>query len=96
MKYIRLTMVDCETMKYQLINNADHTDTILLEGTFNCLNTNLSVLSLFNFLGDISTIELNTTDDLIEISTNEGVNEALLVIRDNILNLYYGLARFDE
>ena len=94
MKYIKLTMLDCETMQYQLINDCNNN--ILLQGTFNCLDTNLSVLSLFNFLGDINTINLNTTDDLIEISSNDGVNEALLIIRDTILNMYSSFKTFNE
>lgn len=95
MKYLELKMLNCEEMEYKIVNNADHTDTILLKGIFNCLDTNLSVLSLFNFMSDIPVIRLSLEDDLVEVSYSDSINEALSLIKDSIVNLYESLYTFN-
>ena len=95
MKYIEIKMLNCEELEYKIINNADHTDTILLKGIFNCLDTNLSCLSLFNFLSDIPVIRLSLEDDLVDVSYSESINEALSLIKDSIVNLYDSLYNFN-
>lgn len=102
MQYLRIKRLANKTIFYQLIKRADHTDTLLLEGSLYCPSPICSCLFVTDCLNDKNCpylkedgsldLLIDTNNyDIFSSNVHKSYNDALIEIRDAILNLYSNL-----
>ena len=100
MQYLRIKRLANKTISYQLIKRADHTDTLLLEGSLYCPDSiSLFVTDCLNdkncpYLKEDGYLDLLvdcSKYDVFSSNVHKSYNDALIEIRDAILNLYSNL-----
>ena len=102
MQYLKIKKLANKTIFYQLIKHVDNTDKVLLEGSLYCSNPICSCLFVTDCLNNENCLYLKedgSLDLLVDCSgydvfssnVHKSYNEALIEIRDAILNLYSNL-----
>ena len=99
MQYLKIKRLANKTIFYQLIKRADNTDTLLLEGSLYFPDSiSLFVTDFLNdkdcpYLKEDGSLDLliDSKYDVFSSNVHKSYNDALIEIREAILNLYSNL-----
>lgn len=102
MQYLKIKKLANKTIFYQLIKHVDNTDKVLLEGSLYCPSSLCSSLFVTDCLNDKNCPYLKedesldllidcTKYDVFSSNVHKSYNDALMDIRNAILNLYSNL-----